>query len=243
MNMNKKKRFVLALSVTAALSAVSIGSVFGADITGGFTTLPYTEQESAAAHTADEVLGAKVSGTVTKLDNGQIRIQSSDPNALYPEIILNITDETRVLDGAEGYPVNLADVADGSYIYAYTVNFMTMSLPPISNAVVVICNTPEDMAAPEFKVIQSAQMAADGQSVTITATDGDEFEADKESTLLPYLTRNMIFLDSLQPGNAILVWKTSEGLEEIGPGVPSSRALKIVLFPETYSVQADTQAQ
>ena len=58
---------------------------------------------------------------------------------------------------------------------------------------------------------------------------------DQESGLLPYLTRNIVFLDDLTPGKAVLVWKTTEGLKEVGPGVAEARASKVVLFQEQYS--------
>jgi len=33
----------------------------------------------------------------------------------------------------------------------------------------------------------------------------------------------------------VLVWKTTEGLKEVGPGVAEARASKVVLFQEQYS--------
>lgn len=232
--MNRTRKLAAAVGITAAVSLSAIGAAFASE--NGFTTLPYTDQQEAEQKDALSAIGQMVPGTIKKLENGQIQVTSSDPSAVFPEIILNITDETRILDGAEGFPVDINDIADGEFVYAYTASFMTMSLPPMSNATTIICKVPADMAAPEFEIIKSAQMADDGKSTVITTADGDVFTVDSESTLLPYLTRNMIFLDSLEPGKAVLVWKTEEGLREVGPGVPQSRASKVVLFPEDYSI-------
>ena len=169
------------------------------------------------------------------MENGQFLLTSSDPDAVNPEMVLNITNETLILDAVNGFPVQAGDLKEGEAVYVYTANFMTMSLPPITNAMVIICQLPQDAAAPEFQVIRDAEMASNQTSVTITTTEGDTFVVDQESGLLPYLTRNIVFLDDLTPGKAVLVWKTTEGLKEVGPGVAEARASKVVLFQEQYS--------
>ncbi len=46
-----------------------------------------------------------------------------------------------------GLPVALEDVKDGDTIYAYIGPAMTMSLPPMTNAVMIFTNLPADASA------------------------------------------------------------------------------------------------
>ncbi|HIR45761.1 MAG TPA: hypothetical protein IAC92_10450 [Candidatus Ventrisoma faecale] len=234
--MNKTRKLTAVLGITAAVSVCALGAAFASGSELEATTLPAIQEEGVSQDAENlKYLGVRNYGTLTRMENGQFLLTSSDPDAVNPEMVLNITNETLILDAVNGFPVQAGDLKEGEAVYVYTANFMTMSLPPITNAMVIICQLPQDAAAPEFQVIRDAEMASNQTSVTITTTEGDTFIVDQESGLLPYLTRNIVFLDDLTPGKAVLVWKTTEGLKEVGPGVAEARASKVVLFQEQYS--------
>lgn len=44
-----------------------------------------------------------------------------------------------------------------------------------------------------------------------TATDGTEVKITDKAQLTPYLTKNMVYLESILPGTELLVWKDSQG--------------------------------
>ena len=70
------------------------------------------------------------------------------------EIILNITDTTRILDAVTLEEKTLADINEKEIIYAYTSPVMTRSLPPISNAEYILINIPADFGIPSYENIQ-----------------------------------------------------------------------------------------
>ena len=47
--------------------------------------------------------------------------------------------------------------------------------------------------------------------VEFTATDGTEVKITDKAQLTPYLTKNMVYLESILPGTELLVWKDSQG--------------------------------
>ena len=89
------------------------------------------------------------------------------------EIILNVADDmTYILDAMTGFPVALEDVKDGDTIYAYIGPAMTMSLPPMTNAVMIFTNLPADAKAPDYVEVKSMVTdAGTSKSVSYTHLD------------------------------------------------------------------------
>ena len=82
-------------------------------------------------------------GPVTHTEDGRLSIDSQPESApsegasigtYTGEVILNISEETLILDAVNGYPVLLDDLEDGRTVNAYVGPAMTMSIPPTSNA-------------------------------------------------------------------------------------------------------------
>ena len=49
------------------------------------------------------------------------------------------------------------------------------------------------------------------RQIQFTATDGTEVKITDKAQLTPYLTKNMVYLESILPGTELLVWKDSQG--------------------------------
>lgn len=49
------------------------------------------------------------------------------------EVIITISDDTKILDGVNGYPVEADTLTEGKAVNVYVGPAMTMSLPPIAN--------------------------------------------------------------------------------------------------------------
>ena len=149
-----------------------------------------------------------------------LRIDNQSGTSFAGEIILNIDpDYSRVVDGENGYPVDLSSIQAGQFIYAYIGPAMTMSLPPMTTAEMVICQIPEDFRAPDYVQVESMEKADDGWN--LTAKDGTSYYVPSECPILPYLTRNMVRLEDVTKDSSCLVWMGDEG-----------NVQKIVLFPE-----------
>lgn len=178
-----------------------------------------------------EASTVRVYGSLTKKDNGQIALENSNDKDPYQKIVLNVSEDTLILDAVKGTPVPLSELKDGQTIYAYTGKAMTASLPPMSNAELILCNIPADFGVPGYFEIQSASPSEDGLT-TVLATDRDtDVKVDGDTELTPFLTKNIVTSRDLVPGTRILVWnKAVMGGESSKP----SAASKIMLFPYEY---------
>ena len=98
----------------------------------------------------------RIYGPVTKMEDGRLSIDNQSGMSTSGEIILNVADDmTYILDAMTGFPVALEDVKDGDTIYAYIGPAMTMSLPPMTNAVMIFTNLPADAKAPDYVEVKS----------------------------------------------------------------------------------------
>lgn len=127
------------LLITMALCMIPLGSVEIA----AQTPMIMTEEDNAVM----------VYGTPS-IEENQIFLKNSNEAATYSEIILNITDTTRILDAVTLEEKTLADINEKEIIYAYTSPVMTRSLPPISNAEYILINIPADFGIPSYENIQ-----------------------------------------------------------------------------------------
>lgn len=116
-----------------------------------FTSVEIAAQTPTTIQEEDKVV--MVYGT-PKIDENRIYLKNSNEGSAYSEIILNITDSTRILDAVTLEEKTLADIDENEVIYAYTSAIMTRSLPPISNAEYVIINIPADFGVPSYNEIR-----------------------------------------------------------------------------------------
>lgn len=162
----------------------------------------------------------RIWGPVLGVEERVIRIDNQSGVSFAGEIVLNISDEfSRVLDGANGYPVDLGSIKEGDFIYAYIGPAMTMSLPPMTTAEMVICKIPQDMKAPDYIEVKSMEQQADG-SWRLETLDQVSYTVPADCQILPYLTRNIVTLADVQESSTCLVWSDDAGSIQ-----------KMVLFP------------
>ena len=194
------KRILSAILCAAVFCSLSAG-VSAADGLRIISDIPEATVDT-------QLPGVLVSGTVTKEDD-RIFLQTTGSSDPRDGIVLMISDETKILDAVTGMPVSLSDIDNGDTLYAYTGPAMTMSLPPISNALVILCNVPADGEAPAFYTVKDAAVA--NGSAAVTATDGTKLTIGSGCALTPYLTKNIVTLDNLKEGAQILVWNGDNG--------------------------------
>ncbi len=190
--MKNMKRFLLALSTASVL------------LSGGAMTA-LAETGSAAEST---LLNAPVYvyGSAEKLENGRLHLTNSNTETINDIVVT--TGNALILDAVSGMPVAYEDIKAGSTVYAYVSPAMTLSLPPMSNADIVLVNVPADYKVPSYVIVKTLDMHEDG-SATLTATDGQVYEIPANCSVIPYLTRQMIYVDSLTPGSACIIWTES----------------------------------
>lgn len=177
--------------------------------------------ETGAQENAELENSIRIWGPVLEVLEDGIVIDNQSGISSPGEMVLHISEEeSRVLDAADGLPVSLSELQVGEVVYANIGMAMTMSLPPQTNAKVVICRIPEDFKAPEYIQVQSMQWNED-TSWTLTGTNGTEYHVPADCPVSPYLTRNIVTLQDVTEARTLLVWSDEQ-----------NTAQKLLLFAE-----------
>ena len=123
----------------------------------------------AAEQTAPSSL--RVTGTIAEISDDQILLKNEEEGAAYPEILLNLTEDTLILSAADCSEKALSDFAVGDTVYADVSPVMTRSLPPMTNAFTLFCEIPEDTAVPAYGTITDVSADEDGNLRVSTDQD------------------------------------------------------------------------
>lgn len=157
-------------------------------------------------------------GTVTKEGDSSLLLNTQDRR----DIVLHISDSTKILDAVDALPISFDDITDGEAMYAYTSQAMTMSLPPQTHAILLLTQIPQDFKVPVLERVESLVKESDNNYVVETVS-GEEYTINSDTVMLPFLTRNRVVPESLEPGTQFLVWTTD---------TQPDTAYKIVVFME-----------
>lgn len=190
-----KKIFKLTGAAAAAVLALAMGFSSFAEGTAPVAAMPQSVQ---------------LDGTVISVEAGELHMNRL-LNGASEEVIVTISEDTKVLEGVNGYPIPLENLGKGEAVRVYAGQAMTMSLPAITNGIVVIADVPEDAAFPVYTTVESMvqnPVTADGRGgdYVLTTGDGNSYTVNSSTTLLPYLTRNIVREADLTPGTPILMW-------------------------------------
>lgn len=185
---------------------------------------------SMAENTNGQLTPVLFDGTIERVEEGRFYMNRYLGDGT-EEVVVNITEETRILDAVNGYPVSYDSLESGENIRVYAGPAMTMSLPPITNGQVIFTDIPADFRVPSYETVSSLTKNQDGTYTVVTAA-GNSYQVDDSTILLPYLTRNMVYADNLQPGVNCVVWSQD-----------AQQAYKIVIFQgeNGYGNGADDQ--
>lgn len=188
---------------------------------------------AAAAETAEETPEApetapafvRVWGKVSPWEGNGIYLKNDSGDGSLNEVVVH-PGEAPVVDGATGLPMDLNTVKEGDVLYVWTRPMMALSMPPQVGAVAIVGNVPADAAAPEFCEIagRAVSPAPGGEGRgRFPLTGGGELEVTDKTVYTPWLTRQMVRMEDLNPGDRVLVWKDKDGAAE-----------KIQLLPGVY---------
>ena len=136
-------------------------------------------------------------GTVTRLE--------LDSEA-YGAYAMHISSETVWIDASRREASSDAGLKVGEEVYVFHSPVSTRSLPPQSNAFVVVRNIPQDMSCPKYHQIEEIATLEDG-SVCITTDNGGLFlSAGKDTGVSSYSADAAPALSDLKPGMSIMAW-------------------------------------
>lgn len=159
--------------MTKSLPPQTSAYVLFANVPHGFEPPAYADVDKWTTESPQSA-ATLLEGTATKLKSGRVKIITEESGAY----MLNISEDTIIFDATAQKEVSLADVKDGSHAYAYVSNAMTFSLPPQTQAYVLIANIPEGYVVPEYETfIEEDVPKSEAKTVcvwgTITEKNGE----------------------------------------------------------------------
>ena len=181
---------------------------------------------------ANEPQNALFYGTVNWFENTDNRLTLSGVNEegkTEAKVLLTITDETRILNAVTGDPVAAKDIREGEMAYAYTSPIMTLSIPPQTKAELILVGIPADFMVPSYMEVDTVQRNDDG-TVILGTNQAINVTLNKETKVFPFLTRNIVTKESIQPGQRVLVWHGPVLLSYPG----QTTATKVMVFGSAY---------
>lgn len=191
--MKNKKLVTLALATAFTVSA----------FTPAFAN-PVLISEAPAADTAivsqeeQAMQFVKAFGTVQEVNEQDMYILVQTEQ---DEIQFNIDENTWLMDGQNGIPMELAELEGKEVVVSHSMA-MTMSLPAQSYAYAVI--TKGDVM-PNFAVIEAVAETEDG--VRLTTENGSMWVTVVENAQVsPFRTRNIVSVQDLQPGAQVVLY-------------------------------------
>jgi hypothetical protein len=190
-----KKRISFALSAVLALS-LSLPAVMAKEEPVIDPSVIFNTSDTAMP------LPATMYGTIIDENGGDITVQNLlNENDV---VVLHIQTTTCVVDAVTGMSAALKD-RESDLVAVFYGPFVSMSMPPQSNAVAIAVNLPENNFSPHYAKAESVTQLEDG--VQILADNGSLFvRITPETKLLPYLTRNIVLPAMIVKGSELIVW-------------------------------------
>ncbi len=144
-----------------------------------------------------------VSGTVMEIGDNQITIKTTTGE--YPEVTLNISDETYIIDNTKKTPSSIKEIKKGDTIQAYFGQAMTRSIPPQASAKAIIVNIEKDKAPATFLTV--AKVTKTDNGVQVLSTDNNYLITITDKTpVTPYKTKQVMTIDDIKQGTELFAW-------------------------------------
>ena len=181
---------------------------------------------------ANEPKNALFYGTVEWFEGTDNRLTLNGVNEegkTEAKVLLTITDETRILNAVTGEPVAAKDIRAGEMAYAYTSPIMTMSMPPQTWAELILVGIPADYTVPSYMEVDTVTKNDDG-TVILGTNQAINVTLNNETKVFPFLTKNIVTKDMIQPGQKVLVWHGPVLLSYPG----QTTASKVMVFGTEY---------
>lgn len=231
--------------VTAALACSLLATAAGAAAAAPANAVPPAPggEGSAAQAPAYEVKQYRndtplhFSGTAVELGEKGFTIQDESQEGTYNKVVVNVSDETVILDAVTGEVKGLADVEKDAQVVAYVSPLMTRSLPPIANGVLVLVNIPADFGVPTYSEVLNVTPREDG-GVDLYVSGNMVLHLSDDTELTAYKTKNVVSLADLKPGTRVLAWYDVVMMSFPGQANPG----KVMVFPYGYQGYVDTDA-
>lgn len=232
----KLKRFLCAALSLAMLSGAALAAdTTEVDVANPLNPGPAEMPQYEVSRRNDDA-SVMVWGSAKEKGENSVYLENSnesDPNA---RIVIKINEDTAIVDAVTGEAKSFADIKEGETLYAWVSPVMTRSMPPQSNAIVVICNFPADFASPIYAQVQKVTEREDG-GTDVLMNNSVILHLNADTELLGYKTKDVKTLEDIKPGTMLLSWYRMVALSMPAQATPT----KVMLFPYSYAGYVDAQ--
>lgn len=224
-------RFLKSFASTALACALLGGAVFAAPMDGAE---PQPDEEAGtpayeiARRGGDQPI--LVYGKAVELGDNSFTIQNDDETGAYNKVVVNVAEDTAIVDAVTGEAASFADLEKDAPVYAYVGPTMTRSLPPIATARVILLNAADELGVPTYAEVQSVTAREDG-GVDAYVTGEVILHLGADTEMSAYKTKDVVAPESLKPGARLLSWYSMVALSMPAQATPT----KVVVFPYDYA--------
>ena len=122
------------------------------------------------------------------------------------DLVLNISEETLVIDSKTGLPASLEDLKADDAIFVYYSAAMMKSLPPQSHAIAIVTQVEKNKSHAELFTVNEIISEKDGE-IRALNKEGDLIVAFlEEISLTPYKTKQIVTIDDIKIGTQLFIW-------------------------------------
>ena len=224
--MNHKK--LLASALAAALTLSLAVPALAAEPVGADAAAEAPAYELVQR---GENFPVRVWGTAVELGDMSLTLENSNDNDPYQKVVVNVGEDTLILDAVTGEAKTFDDLRTGETVYAWVGPDMTKSLPPISTGRVILCGLPADYAAPTYAEVESVTETESGADVCLNNDVVLHLNADTGYLAAPGWEKETVSAADIVPGTRVLAWYSVVTLSLPAQASPE----KIMVFPSDYA--------
>ena len=224
--MNHKK--LLASALAAALTLSLAVPALAAEPVGADAAADPPAYEMVQR---GETFPTRVWGAAVELGDMSLTLENSNESDPYQKVVVNVEEDTLILDAVTGEAKTFDDLRTGETVYAWVGPDMTKSLPPISTGRVILCGLPADYAAPTYAEVESVTETESGADVCLNNDVVLHLSADTGYLAAPGWEKETVSAADIVPGTRVLAWYSVVTLSLPAQASPE----KVMVFPSDYA--------
>lgn len=224
--MNHKK--LLASALAAALTLSLAVPALAAEPVGADAAAEAPAYELVQR---GETFPTRVWGAAVELGDMSLTLENSNESDPYQKVVVNVGEDTLILDAVTGEAKTFDDLRTGETVYAWVGPDMTKSLPPISTGRVILCGLPADYAAPTYAEVESVTETESGADVCLNNDVVLHLNADTGYLAAPGWEKETVSAADIVPGTRVLAWYSVVTLSLPAQASPE----KVMVFPSDYA--------
>ena len=224
--MNHKK--LLASALAAALTLSLAVPALAAEPVGADAAAEAPAYELVQR---GETFPTRVWGAAVELGDMSLTLENSNESDPYQKVVVNVEEDTLILDAVTGEAKTFDDLRTGETVYAWLGPDMTKSLPPISTGRVILCGLPADYAAPTYAEVESVTETESGADVYLNNDVVLHLNADTGYLAAPGWEKETVSAADIVPGTRVLAWYSVVTLSLPAQASPE----KVMVFPSDYA--------